>query len=178
MSQLLPERNRTGSENWSPLSELGQLNERMRRMLDQTFGGMLDEPAGWIPAVDIEELEDAYVVEAEVPGVNRKDVNIEVSGNELTIAPGRSVRVPRRASRRSQPGRRRREAQRRCAHGSRPEGGGCATATHRGQVGLRGAAERGRSHRRPLASSTRLERFGPLACLAGASSRRMSQACR
>ena len=86
MSQLLPERNRTGSENWSPLSELGQLNERMRRMLDQTFGGMLDEPAGWIPAVDIEELEDAYVVEAEVPGVNRKDVNIEVSGNELTIS--------------------------------------------------------------------------------------------
>ena len=86
MSQLLPERNRTGSENWSPLSELGQLNERMRRMLDQTFGGMLDEPAGWIPAVDIEEREDVYVVEAEVPGVNRKDVNIEVSGNELTIS--------------------------------------------------------------------------------------------
>jgi HSP20 family protein len=58
----------------------------MRRMLDQTFGGMLDEPAGWIPAVDIEELEDTYVVEAEVPGVKREDVNIEVSGNELTIS--------------------------------------------------------------------------------------------
>jgi HSP20 family protein len=86
LSQLLPERSRTGSENWGPLSELGQLNERMRRMLDQTFGGMFDEPAGWIPAVDIEELEDAYVVEAEVPGVNREDVNIEVSGNELTIS--------------------------------------------------------------------------------------------
>jgi HSP20 family protein len=68
------------------LSELGQLNERMRRMLEQTFGGMLDEPAGWVPAVDIEELEDAYVVEAEVPGVKREDVNIEVTGNELTIS--------------------------------------------------------------------------------------------
>ncbi|HMH41683.1 MAG TPA: Hsp20/alpha crystallin family protein [Gaiellaceae bacterium] len=68
------------------MSELGQLNERMRRMLEQTFGGMLDEPAGWVPAVDIEELEDAYVVEAEVPGVKREDVNIEVTGNELTIS--------------------------------------------------------------------------------------------
>jgi HSP20 family protein len=86
MSQLLPERSRTGSEGVSPLSELGQLNERMRRMLEQTFGGMLDEPAGWVPAVDIEELEDAYVVEAEVPGVKREDVNIEVTGNELTIS--------------------------------------------------------------------------------------------
>ena len=86
MSQLLPERSRTGSEGSGPLSELGQLNERMRRMLEQTFGGMLDEPAGWVPAVDIEELEDAYVVEAEVPGVKREDVNIEVPGNELTIS--------------------------------------------------------------------------------------------
>jgi HSP20 family protein len=86
MSQLLPERSRTGSEGPGPLSELGQLNERMRRMLEQTFGGMLDEPVGWVPAVDIEELEDGYVVEAEVPGVKREDVNIEVSGHELTIS--------------------------------------------------------------------------------------------
>jgi HSP20 family protein len=84
MSQLLPER-RAGSQNWTSLSDVGQLNERMRRMLEQTFGGMLDEPAGWIPAVDVEETEDAYVLEAEVPGVKREDVNIEVSGNELAI---------------------------------------------------------------------------------------------
>jgi HSP20 family protein len=84
MSQLLPER-RAGSQDWTSLSDVGQLNERMRRMLEQTFGGMLDEPAGWIPAVDVEETEDAYVLEAEVPGVKREDVNIEVSGNELAI---------------------------------------------------------------------------------------------
>jgi len=84
MSQLLPERRTI--ENWSPLSDIGQLNERMRRMLEQTFGGLLDDTAGWIPAVDIEETEDAYVVEAEVPGVKREDVNIEVSGNELFIS--------------------------------------------------------------------------------------------
>jgi HSP20 family protein len=104
MSQLLPERSRTGSEAVSPLSELGKLNERMRRMLEQTFGGMLEEPAGWVPAVDIEELEDAYVVEAEVPGVKREDVNIEVSGNELTISGEIKVReregVIRRRTRR------------------------------------------------------------------------------
>lgn len=83
MSQLLPERR---TESWSPLSDIGQLNERMRRMLEQTFGGLLDDTAGWIPAVDIEEQDDVYVVEAEAPGVKREDVNIEVTGNELFIS--------------------------------------------------------------------------------------------
>jgi HSP20 family protein len=91
MSQLLPERR---TEGWSPLSDIGQLNERMRRMLEQTFGGLLDDTAGWIPAVDIEEKDDAYVVEAEVPGVKREDVNIEVTGHELFISG--EMREPKR----------------------------------------------------------------------------------
>ena len=82
MSQVLPERsNRAGS----PFAEFEQANERMRRMLEQTFAGAMSETLGWMPAVDIEEQEDAYVVEAEVPGVKREDVNIEVVGNELLI---------------------------------------------------------------------------------------------
>jgi HSP20 family protein len=90
MSQLLPEeRSRLAPERWEPLSELEQVTERMRRMLDQTFGGFgwpsPVEARGWSPLVDIEEADDAYVVEAELPGVKREDVNIELVGNELTI---------------------------------------------------------------------------------------------
>jgi HSP20 family protein len=90
MSQLLPEeRSRLAPEQWEPLSELEQVTERMRRMLDQTFGSFgRPSPAaarGWSPLVDIEEADDAYVVEAELPGVKRDDVNIELVGNELTI---------------------------------------------------------------------------------------------
>ncbi len=91
MSQLLPER-RTGTapERWEPFSELEQVTERMRRMLEQTFGGFawpspLAERAGWSPLVDIEETDDAYVIEAELPSVKRDDVNIELVGNDLAI---------------------------------------------------------------------------------------------
>jgi HSP20 family protein len=35
--------------------------------------------------VDIEEADDAYVVEADLPGVKRQDVNIELVGNELMV---------------------------------------------------------------------------------------------
>ena len=90
MSQLVPERrSRLAPDRWEPLSELEQMTERMRRMLDQTFGGLgwpsPQEGGGWSPFVDIEEADDAYVVEAELPGVKRDDVNIELVGNELTI---------------------------------------------------------------------------------------------
>jgi HSP20 family protein len=90
MSQVHPER-RSGAapERWE-LSDLDQVTERMRRMLDQTLGGfglpsLLTEAGGWTPLVDIEEEDGAYVLEAELPGVKRSDVNIDVVGNELVI---------------------------------------------------------------------------------------------
>ena len=90
MSQLLPERrSRLGPDRWEPLGELEQMTERMRRMLDQTFGGLAwpspVETGGWSPSVDIEETDDAYVVEAELPRVKAKDVSNELVGNELAI---------------------------------------------------------------------------------------------
>jgi HSP20 family protein len=91
MSQTLPERRHGASaERWEPMSELDQMSERMRRFLDQTFSSFgwappLIERAGWSPPVDLEELDDAYVVEADLPGVRREDVEIELVGNELAI---------------------------------------------------------------------------------------------
>jgi len=111
MSQLLPERRPPSApERWEPLRELEQVTDRMRRMLEQTFGGFgfpsqLTETAAWSPLVDVEEADDAYVVEAELPGVKREDVNIELIGNELTITGQIKQREPkgtvRRRSRRT-----------------------------------------------------------------------------
>ena len=87
MSQALQERrSRDTSERAQPLSDV----ERLRRMLDQTFGSfglpaVAIESVGWAPPVDIEEQDDAYVIEAEVPGVTKDDVNIELISNELMI---------------------------------------------------------------------------------------------
>jgi HSP20 family protein len=84
MSQALSERRDRG-ERSEPVSQL----DLMQRMLDQAFGGLVPAAlladAPWVPAVDIDEEEDAYVIHADVPGVDKKDVNIELLGNELAI---------------------------------------------------------------------------------------------
>jgi HSP20 family protein len=71
-----------------PLHDFEQVAERMRRLLDESLGtpvAAVVEAAAWTPPVNIEETDDAYVVEAELPGVKREDVNIEMDRNELSI---------------------------------------------------------------------------------------------
>ena len=87
MSQL-ERRGSAGVRRWDPFRELDDFRERMSRMLEQAFSGLGDVTRGgaWSPLVDIEETDDAYVFEADVPGVNREDISIEADGTELRIA--------------------------------------------------------------------------------------------
>jgi HSP20 family protein len=56
----------------------------MDRLVQSVLGA--SEASGvWLPAADITEAEDAYIVEIEVPGVRREDINVELNGNELVV---------------------------------------------------------------------------------------------
>ena len=47
--------------------------------------------AAWLPAMDIRESKDAYTVTAELPGLTKKDVEITVEDNVLTISGERQL---------------------------------------------------------------------------------------
>jgi HSP20 family protein len=70
---------------WSPISEFEELHRQMGQLV-----GSLPEPGDgaqvWVPFVDIEETEDAWILEAELPGVDRNDVHVEMRENELVIS--------------------------------------------------------------------------------------------
>jgi HSP20 family protein len=74
-------------QRWEPFRELEQLQEHMDRLMHGVWS-----PAGggnggaWMPVADIEETDDAWVIEAELPGVNRKDVNVEMRDSEVIIS--------------------------------------------------------------------------------------------
>jgi HSP20 family protein len=59
----------------------------MGRLMEGAWRGAgLGDGDIWVPLVDIEETEDAWVVEAELPGVKQKDVNVEVGDSEVVIS--------------------------------------------------------------------------------------------
>lgn len=63
---------------WDPLQDLLALHERINRL------GVSDE-AGWMPPVDLYETAERYVVTAEVAGLAREDIQLQLHEGKLTI---------------------------------------------------------------------------------------------
>ena len=74
---------------WDPFRDLNMLQDRMNRLFeDANRNWKSDEPAStttWSPAVDIFETESEIVVKAEVPGMERKDITLNLENNVLTL---------------------------------------------------------------------------------------------
>jgi len=75
---------------WEPLRELTTLQNEMNRL----FGSAFDTPTPgnggtlrrWMPAMDLVETEDHFVLRADLPGLAEGDVSIEVEDNVLTVS--------------------------------------------------------------------------------------------
>ena len=76
---------------WEPVRELTSLQSEMNRLFNTFFdspstGGGGNGVRRWIPAMDLVETEDHFVLKADLPGMNEGDVNIEVEDNVLTVS--------------------------------------------------------------------------------------------
>jgi HSP20 family protein len=73
------------------LREMDQLQANIRRMFENPFAPApalfeaFPQPIGFVPPVEITERDDTLTVTAELPGMERKDVHVEVDGDVLTI---------------------------------------------------------------------------------------------
>ena len=70
---------------WDPLAELDRLNRQLSGYLQSWRQLPSLRGEGFTPLADVEETDDAYVVEIELPGVKKDDIDIEVAGRRLTV---------------------------------------------------------------------------------------------
>ena len=76
---------------WEPARELDSLQGEVNRLFDTFFGNGRSAPGEtrarrWVPAMDLVETEDALVLKADLPGLERDDVAIEVKDRVLTVS--------------------------------------------------------------------------------------------
>lgn len=65
-----------------------EMGGMMQRFFNDPFfwnDDFIDRHTGFQPALNVEEKSDRYIVEAEVPGMDPKDIHVEVNGNILTV---------------------------------------------------------------------------------------------
>ena len=76
---------------WEPARELQSIQQEMNRL----FGTFFDSPTGagnggalrrWIPAMDLVEEGEHYVLRADLPGVREDEVKVELEDDVLTIS--------------------------------------------------------------------------------------------
>src|ERR1700759_3687567 len=72
----------------NPSREFEDIYDRMGQLMNFAFGlppaALADMP--WVPLADLSETDDAYLVKAELPGVNKDKVNVQLQDREIVIS--------------------------------------------------------------------------------------------
>jgi HSP20 family protein len=76
---------------WNPLREMVSLRDRMNRLFDDSLfrSDRRNDDADlgvWLPAVDMFEKDDHLVIKAELPGMEKKDISLDIKDGLLTLS--------------------------------------------------------------------------------------------
>jgi HSP20 family protein len=74
---------------WDPLRDLLSIQDRMNKLFEQTLSRSRAEeaitPSTWTPAVDVYETPETIVMKADLPGLTREHIEIQLRDKTLTL---------------------------------------------------------------------------------------------
>lgn len=71
---------------WDPIRDLTALQGEVNRLFSRVGSSDIGDRQAWSPSIDVIETDDAVKLKAELPGMDPKDINIEVQDNVLTVS--------------------------------------------------------------------------------------------
>jgi HSP20 family protein len=83
---------------WDPAREVDTLQGEVNRLFDTFFGSSNDARARrWVPAMDLVESDDQLILRADLPGLDKDDVSIEIKDGVLTVSGERRTERERKS---------------------------------------------------------------------------------
>jgi HSP20 family protein len=78
----------------SPFREMNRMQERMERMMNEMMAGLPFERMGleggfdraWTPACTVNREEDRYVLNFDLPGVRKEDIDLQITEDQLIVS--------------------------------------------------------------------------------------------
>ena len=85
-------------KKWKPLKDLELLQKRLDKFFEDPFFPLASRffeeslmEGEWQPAVDISEDKNNFYINAEIPGMKKEDIKIEIQGDQLVISGERKL---------------------------------------------------------------------------------------
>jgi len=81
---------------FEPFAGFGNLRSVFNGLFDENLGRSSTQPSvsKWYPAVDVLESKDSYLIRAELPGMKREDIKVEVKNGTLVLSGERKSEKP------------------------------------------------------------------------------------
>ncbi|MBW4629789.1 MAG: Hsp20/alpha crystallin family protein [Brasilonema octagenarum HA4186-MV1] len=71
---------------WRPFQEIEILNRQMDKIFDDFFSHSREMTTSWTPAVELKDTNENLTLRAELPGVEGKDLEVQVTRQAIYIA--------------------------------------------------------------------------------------------
>jgi HSP20 family protein len=77
----------TSVGRWTPADEFNRISQELSQLFDDQWSlSAVGRQAGFIPLADLEETDDAYQIDVELPGLKKKEVHVETDGRRIAVS--------------------------------------------------------------------------------------------
>jgi len=71
---------------WQPFTEIETIRQELDKAFDQRAATRDNSQATWMPAVELVDAGDNFVLKAQLPGIDPKDVDVQVTREAISIS--------------------------------------------------------------------------------------------
>jgi HSP20 family protein len=72
--------------SWQPFTEIETMRQQLDKVFDQLATARDNSEAAWMPAVELADAGDNFVLKAQLPGIDPKDIDVQVTREAISIS--------------------------------------------------------------------------------------------